>query len=564
MQGGVLCLAGANGIGKSTFLAAINFALTGCVPTPSRSYKSTSEYYQSALQFSARFFEGRVEETDRQHAAVSLSLEVGDITFDLSRGLFEPEALRVLTVAGKSKKDSIDGSALSGTHRQSEYAERLSSAVGLQSFDQFVFLQHFVLTFDEGRHLLFWDEKALESALFLAFDNDPAQQVVADGYRREMERADSRARNAKFHALRVATRINAIQSSIGSKPSPDSAALEVRYENLTDAQDQALTFVAELEAQSRDSDSELAGASAALFTLRSDYSKAFGRQMGKRRNAVDHPLLNEALEELRCGVCGQVGKSVKQAIEDELQKHRCPLCESKLEAANTNQSDLDALKELDKRISAARKNSESAALKRDRVRSELTAAQSKANAAMTALRDFETKHAEIAKRVKGRASASPGAQEELDRLEAEQKTLLQESKAAYGERDTWKKKLTTLQRKLEGQYRAAEKEFVPLFRDLAERFIGVDLDVLVESTSTGGISLVLQMRATKRRLQYQLSESQRFFLDIALRMALAQFVSDKSHRAALVIDTPEGSLDIAYENRAGKCSQSLPREDTMS
>jgi ABC-type cobalamin transport system ATPase subunit len=60
------------------------------------------------------------------------------------------------------------------------------------------------------------------------------------------------------------------------------------------------------------------------------------------------------------------------------------------------------------------------------------------------------------------------------------------------------------------------------------------------------------MRSTSRREQHQLSESQRFFLDIALRMALAQFASDQHAPATLVIDTPEGSLDIAYEARAGQ------------
>ena len=50
---------------------------------------------------------------------------------------------------------------------------------------------------------------------------------------------------------------------------------------------------------------------------------------------------------------------------------------------------------------------------------------------------------------------------------------------------------------------------------------------------------------------FQLSESQRFFVDIALRMALLKFTSSPDKRACLLIDTPEGALDIAYEKRAG-------------
>jgi hypothetical protein len=34
-------------------------------------------------------------------------------------------------------------------------------------------------------------------------------------------------------------------------------------------------------------------------------------------------------------------------------------------------------------------------------------------------------------------------------------------------------------------------------------------------------------------------------------MAMAQFMSNQDGKACLFVDTPEGSLDIAYENRAG-------------
>ena len=38
---GVFCLAGANGLGKSTFLSAINFGLTGFVPVPDKTFLSS-------------------------------------------------------------------------------------------------------------------------------------------------------------------------------------------------------------------------------------------------------------------------------------------------------------------------------------------------------------------------------------------------------------------------------------------------------------------------------------------------------------------------------------------
>ena len=96
-----------------------------------------------------------------------------------------------------------------------------------------------------------------------------------------------------------------------------------------------------------------------------------------------------------------------------------------------------------------------------------------------------------------------------------------------------------------------EETFVPRFSELAQRFLGMPLSVQMDARATDDVKLIVTVRGTVRRQQQHLSESQRFFLDIALRMALTQHMSDPTARGAMFIDTPEGSLDIAYEKRAG-------------
>lgn len=55
----VTCLVGANGIGKSTLLSAINFCLTGIVSDPNRAFVSMEEYYRFTKTYSAGYFRGR-------------------------------------------------------------------------------------------------------------------------------------------------------------------------------------------------------------------------------------------------------------------------------------------------------------------------------------------------------------------------------------------------------------------------------------------------------------------------------------------------------------------------
>ena len=129
-------------------------------------------------------------------------------------------------------------------------------------------------------------------------------------------------------------------------------------------------------------------------------------------------------------------------------------------------------------------------------------------------------------------------------------SFVKESKDEYKERDKLKPRYGILLKKVEASYKEAEKLFVPIFKKLAKSFIGLDLNIHVKR-SEKTIKLVLELNETARTESFQLSESQRFFLDIALRMSLAVFLSKTNNPASMLIDTPEGSLDIAYESRVG-------------
>jgi len=128
------------------------------------------------------------------------------------------------------------------------------------------------------------------------------------------------------------------------------------------------------------------------------------------------------------------------------------------------------------------------------------------------------------------------------------------------DRDKYKKELRPLQDALAAAYAEAENAFVPQFRSLATRFIGIDIAVRLNPTADG-VSILLEVGGTRRREIDELSESQRFFLDIALRMALAVHMSHDA--ASLLIDTPEGSLDIAYEARAGEMFAEFARANQL-
>ncbi len=129
---GVFCLAGANGLGKSTFLSTVNYAITGIVSDP-RKFESVDEYYRYGLRFTADYFSGRINETDRDAAEVALDLQVGNRLYQITRGMFELEELRDLKIYDTSHREPdliSDGSDMSSKERHQEYAKSVASAVG--------------------------------------------------------------------------------------------------------------------------------------------------------------------------------------------------------------------------------------------------------------------------------------------------------------------------------------------------------------------------------------------------------------------------------------------------
>src|SRR6266436_7978775 len=67
---GVYCLAGANGLGKSTFLNAINYGLTGIVLQPTDEVYIPEEIEKYNKDYTKRYFLGRIDSKFQKKAEI--------------------------------------------------------------------------------------------------------------------------------------------------------------------------------------------------------------------------------------------------------------------------------------------------------------------------------------------------------------------------------------------------------------------------------------------------------------------------------------------------------------
>lgn len=358
IDGDVFCLAGANGLGKSTFIAALNYGLTGGVAPPSIRVDQLPGYQRDAVAYGTRYFTGRIGELDRSGSSIELEFSVGEMHYRVRRRFFAPHELELFSVTTESGEVVVANEpSLDAEERHNRYTEQLLGDTGLQTFAQYVFLQHFVFTFDENRHLLFWDTRATELVLYLALGLDPSLAKRVDELRKAASASGSQARNSQYQATLARNELNSLTAQLKQKVPVDPDIVEQhRYlqaerERLTRERDSGRTDL-------RDAQLEFAEASAGLMRLRQQYDDAFARRIGISHSDPQlHPMLGQILADYLCRICGTQHDRAPEAIESAMHDRRCPLCQADLSAREVSEPNPDALVQIDRELAEAARRS---------------------------------------------------------------------------------------------------------------------------------------------------------------------------------------------------------------
>ncbi len=543
---GIVCLAGANGLGKSTFLQVVGYGMTGVVPKPNQKFVSVDDYYRDIRAFTRDYFDGRVRPEHMDIAEIELEMVVGKKQITLTRGFVESESLRSLKVVSGSNVKEYPDESPEGRH--AAYEKLVTEEIGLGSFREFVFVQSFVLTFDERRHLLFWDPKVLETCLLIFVGVDKDQRAEVERLRREVEKSGSRVRNLSFDIKQAKDRLADLESALKKKKGgKDERKTYEEYEELDGRAKKAVESVALIDDKIRDTKLAIADSASRSSALRNEYNAEFANRLNAKKSSRQHPFVQQALLESKCGICGADGPPVAVAVKARIAANECSFCSTPLPVGKEDAKMMAKLMELDAALAREKKILDSKSMQVAQLEAERAKRVDERNAVEKELKDFEAENRSVVTR--GDKNANNFA--DLKKIYDEQIESI--TRQRDDERERGKKtdqEYRTAQKKLEQQYLNVRERFVPRFNSLAKLFLGVDLDISLENREN--VTLVLEVRKTKRRADYQLSESQRFFIDIALRMAFAQFASPTGSGAPLYIDTPEGSLDLAYEAQAGQ------------
>lgn len=549
---GVYCLAGANGLGKTTFLNIINYGLTGLVLKPNKEVFSPQEIIKYNKDYTNRYFDGRIKAKDKNSAEIEIHFSIRNIKFRIIRGFDNSEELRLFeayTSNAKIKKSLINTQNLSPLELNSEYKKIVTNEIGIGRFEYFIFLQLYILTFDENRRMLFWDDRALTSALSIAFNYELSDTEKTIDFKRKMEKLESDGRNARWQATQIKKKINSLLKKKEEKENENWDELKDTYDELCQNSKEKKKTHKNIELEYDVLLKRQNIVNSEILQLKVKYKKLFAQYSKPRSKLLNNRYVTYSRKENKCFLCSSSGHYIVQNMEQNLHQNRCPVCSTTIHEENSaNQEELlNHLEEIDKAIHKKTKDLENIIFETEAKKVEVERAEFEYYSEKEKLTEFEKDNSNLDFEKTGNLP--------LDELIKDYRKQFnrfdQESKNFYKERDKLRPEYDNLIAKVNSAYVEAEKYFVPLFKKFSKSFIGLNLNIFFNKSGKN-ISLKFELQGTARSEAFQLSESQRFFLDIALRMALVVYLSKKDNEATLLIDTPEGSLDIAYESRVGK------------
>ena len=539
----VSCLMGANGIGKSTLLNCINYAITGRINFTSKKLKSI-DLLDKGNNYYLEYFDGRICEADKDYASIQVTFSLGNTLIEVSRRFFPDNGIL------EYKLDNV----IQNTDNYESDIIRISN---LTSFSQFVFLQLKVLTFDESRDCLFWNPSILTPTIFLCLGESVDDADHADNLARQIQKVNSRIRNVQWEitkqSARLTTLIEEKTQVVGGQyrySKEDEANAQNEYENILKSLEEKESSYQGLVTEQQQIYAKITEKTFEKVGLKNNYAELYEKLYSGVGHFLKHPIIM-ALTTEGCPICHSFHKEIPERIADSIDKNICPLCGESIFESQDEQSDIIAkLADLDKAIASVEHDLEELVKRQETIKNRIKNLKVEIEKTITQKEAIENKGYMFLY-----SNKEDSWNSRINALHNSISVVEREKSKHIEERDKLKAKYDNLCVKLENIYHIVQIEFLPIFKKFAKEFTGLDLDMTLVSVIDDGrrmFKFVLQVDDTSRDNEFELSESQRFFIDIALRMAIISFVCNKTQATtSMLIDTPEGSLDIAYETNAG-------------
>ena len=547
---------GVNGLGKSTLLLLLKQMIEG--PRRLRAPGFVGEGTADLLSSDSNMFAVRGGGSATV-ATATLTVLFGSVRLLITRRLSDL-ALQRLEVA----RDGAAPEQAALHHFEAVVTE----VAGVGTFADVVRVCDRVVFFLENRERLLWDWRVqyevFRSLLLPGPDSGKLQKLE-----KKIITSDSSARNLRYAMGKASTR-RAKELQKRDKAKTVAKQLEETDNALEIAQERERDLVERLDAKRN----EISDERARVWKEQSDTDAAEARYDHLKYSAIRHALGNvdgqiqyallKLIDEGHCIVCDTGGlETLASELDGRRKGERCLLCGSPLsghaDVATTSGALSQQAQAAFADLKAQRARAEGA---QDRL-SVLVGAERSVVADLSDVRSDVDRLQRARRYFRGQLPADDKAF--LSRVDSELDNLSSSVEGFQKDRDEAEAEAASLIARLASMVLEHRAEIERVFKARASDFFIEQVQLIyaprTESISQGGrrfqfpaFEVELTSGSTGesfvRRTYEQASLSQREYLDIAFRMAVMETFGDE--RCSIVVDGPEGSVDVVFAERAGR------------
>ncbi len=559
---GVNLIMGGNGMGKTTFVNIIKYAIIGHYKKGfdfTRTYKGRK--IEKRQSYPRDYYKNRQDEALnlKEKATVTIEFKLNNDYFIITRCLEDISLKSVLVnnseIEGKittqQKYDSLSEDE-NTEFLYYKYEDQVSKSSGV-SFDDLIFFVNEILYFGEDHKTVLWNDEFpnVQEELFNKYFNEPLLDLERREAIRQAKYYDSMSRH-KSEDIRAITKV---LDGIKNNESQD------KEKSLSEQVLSLRNSIEKLDKEINSKQSERKKVDDKIRRLNNkinDYSQE-ETELEKRKKVAEHKKLSGKWMNLHKsydlhfqslkinGICPMCNQELADKFVEEKVDHdkNCFVCSQKIIQINSDE------------IESEYQN----------LNNQLIENYDKVNNAQKQISEEEKIIVELDDEFRNLVSQKRQLQSKLRKLEYDSQNEdnpvgelqafydeidnLQEEKKNYQEKSKLEKnRAEEIYSKIENQIAENTSKFSALFSEFAESFLGVKCSLTFDDAGDDKKRFYPVINKTIRYTEEELSESQRFFVDHSFRMSILRFFYTKP--TFYIVETPNSSLDISYEKRAAE------------
>lgn len=555
---GLTVVLGANGLGKTTLVWILYRLLSG--PFDITGLDDSGDL--GGRDLIPRKLKRDLQEMFAQRVSDSAVKSLATLYFHLGdRSIIVARSLADLHL----ETFEVDGSARSLD--ETEYQGAIAKMAGLSSFSDWVLLLRHLTFYFEDRRELVWDSSAQRQILRLLFLPGTLARKWTET-EREILKLDSRVRNLNAILTRE-------ENELATAEELGDSALDVKEQlkGLGDLQERDEKSREELEESIIELDTARQEARLELLKAQQERESTF-RELEHAKLVVLQKrfpsssdtaryILSKLLTDTECLVCGCLVPDVARKLEKRLFESECIVCGSKVKESDRTDSAGNEICD-DEHVSSTASILQTADAVVENLKGKLQSILSHYTQARMQLQELSTTLSRRSEQIDTLVRRLP-PEESAMHEKREELALLRSRVIGFREELVQSRNaFATFIDSIQDSLIAKAPQIKKIFEYYARAFLIEDCELVWSPVKArvgqSGIQIAypafeLELASAsfhtpvRRKGPFQVSESQREFIDLSFRMALME-AADETAGSTMIIDSPESSLDAVFVHRA--------------